>query len=1078
MKGKRFRNIPPPAAAVLSELKDFQRATVSYVFDKIYASQALRRRFLIADEVGLGKTLVAKGIIAKAAEHLLENEGKRRIDVVYICSNQSIARQNISRLTLVEQPKNEVPPRLTLLPLYLRDLHRNAFNFVSFTPGTSFDFGSSGGIGDERALMYNMIRRNWHFGSRVGPQRLLQCQVGDDNWQALIEKYSKKKIDPKLKNAYLLKLVDNGLHEEFRELSEKVARYKYQARVPGDLQNRRYRLIGNMRQLLAEVCIEMLEPDIVVMDEFQRFKNLLDASDETGRLAQLVFQRPKTRILLLSATPYKMYTMYQECGREDHYKDFFETVGFLTDSAPSLNRLKNDLQRYRELLVNGNLANDDAFHSLHQSIETSLRRIMVRTERLGATQDRSGMLENSPCDASVLKPVDLGAFRLLDRITKELNLGDAVEYWKSAPYLVNLMDQHGYKLKVAVDQCKRKPSSLAAVFRESPLGLLTWEAIRRFQRIPAQNARLRGLIQNKVAGGGWQLLWVPASMPYYRTSRGPYADKRLSGFTKSLVFSSWKIAPKAIAMLTSYEAERRMVTAKYPQADYEKERKRARLLQFNVSSGRRGGMNLFNLIYPCVTLATRIDPLVTSAPMSTNSGPPTLSKVAKAIQREVARLLDPITSPFKSQAGRPDERWYWVALAALDRQYAPEQVERWFENKSNGKAWTSLSKTTGSDSEGRFSMHVEEFQAAFRKLPEMGRVPKDLEEVVSKVAMASPAVAALRGLCRIPQGKGGASPELLQAAAVVGMGFRNLFNQPESMAMVRSLHRARESHYWKAALSYCLRGNLQSVIDEYLHMLVDSLGLTRKTDDEALAEIAEAIYSSASLRAVNLNFDEIVTQTDADIYDLVPRSMRCRFAMRFDDGRNEEHGSEVRKEHVRNAFNSPFRPFVLATTSIGQEGLDFHQYCHEIYHWNLPANPVDLEQREGRVHRYKGHVIRRNLAGAYPLKGLEGVLSPGQDPWRLIFEKARQARPDDANDLVPFWIFEGKGDYKIRRYVPLLPLSRENEQLGHLLASLAAYRLVLGQPRQEDLLNFIQRQIGQGIESERLRKFELDLAPH
>ena len=41
----------------------------------------------------------------------------------------------------------------------------------------------------------------------------------------------------------------------------------------------------------------------------------------------------------------------------------------------------------------------------------------------------------------------------------------------------------------------------------------------------------------------------------------------------------------------------------------------------------------------------------------------------------------------------------------------------------------------------------------------------------------------------------------------------------------------------------------------------------------------------------------------------------------------------MRKENIRNAFNSPMRPFVLATTSIGQEGLDFHNYCRVIMHW-------------------------------------------------------------------------------------------------------------------------------------------------
>ena len=73
-------------------------------------------------------------------------------------------------------------------------------------------------------------------------------------------------------------------------------------------------------------------------------------------------------------------------------------------------------------------------------------------------------------------------------------------------------------------------------------------------------------------------------------------------------------------------------------------------------------------------------------------------------------------------------------------------------------------------------------------------------------------------------------------------------------------------------------------------------------------------------------------------------------------------GGEARVESVSNAFNSPFWPFVLTSTSVGQEGLDFHLWCHAVVHWNLPANPVDLEQREGRVHRYKGHAIRKNLA--------------------------------------------------------------------------------------------------------------------
>ena len=72
--------------------------------------------------------------------------------------------------------------------------------------------------------------------------------------------------------------------------------------------------------------------------------------------------------------------------------------------------------------------------------------------------------------------------------------------------------------------------------------------------------------------------------------------------------------------------------------------------------------------------------------------------------------------------------------------------------------------------------------------------------------------------------------------------------------------------------------------------------------------------------------------------------MRSGYAAGFYDTRGEGKSLQ-RKENLRLAFNSPFRPFVLATTSIGQEGLDFHYYCRKIAHWNLPSNPVALEQQ-------------------------------------------------------------------------------------------------------------------------------------
>ena len=59
------------------------------MFRRLYLDPDPASRFLIADEVGLGKTLVARGLIAKAVDHLWDSI--ERIDVLYICSNQEIA---------------------------------------------------------------------------------------------------------------------------------------------------------------------------------------------------------------------------------------------------------------------------------------------------------------------------------------------------------------------------------------------------------------------------------------------------------------------------------------------------------------------------------------------------------------------------------------------------------------------------------------------------------------------------------------------------------------------------------------------------------------------------------------------------------------------------------------------------------------------------------------------------------------------------------------------------------------------------------------------------------------------------
>jgi len=100
-----------------------------------------------------------------------------------------------------------------------------------------------------------------------------------------------------------------------------------------------------------------------------------------------------------------------------------------------------------------------------------------------------------------------------------------------------------------------------------------------------------------------------------------------------------------------------------------------------------------------------------------------------------------------------------------------------------------------------------------------------------------------------------------------------------------------------------------------------------------------------------------------------------------------------------------------------------------------------------------------------------------EDPWDELFELASQNKDKDLNDMVPFWIYEINNGYNIYRHVPNLPLSNETNKLKYLKKTLGAYRMVFGQPRQEDLVNYLSEHIGENISEEDIIKYKINLKP-
>ena len=63
-------------------------------------------------------------------------------------------------------------------------------------------------------------------------------------------------------------------------------------------------------------------------------------------------------------------------------------------------------------------------------------------------------------------------------------------------------------------------------------------------------------------------------------------------------------------------------------------------------------------------------------------------------------------------------------------------------------------------------------------------------------------------------------------------------------------------------------------------------------------------------------------------------------------------GGSKGRERAITQFNSPFFPDVIACTDVLREGVNLHLCCRRVWHFGLSTTPGDVEQRTGRVDRY------------------------------------------------------------------------------------------------------------------------------
>ena len=983
---------------------DFQIETANHVLEAFRNGQ---RRVLVADEAGLGKTTVASEVVRQVKD--LDGIFEDGIYcIVYVCCNLQIAQQNIDTLSDDGDTVDLAQSRLSMQHyVYYRkkaDLLNNNRNtlVLSLTPATSFQMTLGKGSVDERALIYACLSLLPMFDNQNRKNELSDLLQRDahKSWGGCRDRYVE------LVNAQdlaeyrdaIIYAMEKHIDSTYKETTiKKELMLLTSGDEVDDWDNAGYSLIMALRKMFADISLEMLKPDLVIMDEFQKFSSLIvtnhdDSQDsEENMVAKKFFANKDTFILLLSATPYKPYTTIEELNEtnnDEQYKDFHRLLNFLYENSEAAPDIKIIWQNYSVALSHLGKTEFANLLAKHETAENMLYHVMGRTER-----QNTGIIQEATPDIShCLTEGDIRSYiqmqHLIDNCRKygQRVFSAPIDYTKSAAFQLSFMDN--YKLKEEIQKGwkagARKKSNVDCL-------LLDKNSIENYKLAQYNNARLNFVIESIFGDKqhptyAEQLLWVPTSHPYYTAGESVFTKNK--DFSKYLVFSSWGMVPKMLASLISYESERRLYRRAYKGAIYSDDVKV--LLK---DDKRTKGSAILSTV--STYLSSLYDP-------ERDFGK-SLTEIKKGIKETIVEKLRGINGERTNRISSVD---IFLLMHALDND----------ENY-------------------------------------VDRIYTEAADVLAEIAIASPASCLYRAITRKVNAEEKAKAKSLAedtAKELVG-----IFNNRYGIAAVKLTCRSNEEYFLRV-LNYCALGNLQATMDEFVHMIGDTKPLKNITD-----RIKESLVSAYR--------QPVGTLQGFTIDDKL--SMRKHFAVDFSNTKQTEEAVN-HATSVRSAFNSPFRPFVLASTSIGQEGLDFHWYCRKMIHWNLPSNPQNLEQREGRINRYKCLSVRRNVAKVFG----------DRFSWTDMFDEAKLVLKQDNPDMVPYWflplnneVFEGRKDLEyIERIIPIYPMSEENGRYRRLIDVLSLYRLTMGQPRQEELLQMLAGKVSK----EEIQKLLFDLSPY
>ncbi len=979
-------------------LKEYQLKSVDEILERLKSHSV----YAVADEVGLGKTLVVAETIYKSYAIFRSSKKKNKpsdIYIYYVAPSYELIIQNVHAVSkhikteLLRGNYNDTAvlsyaSRLTML---LADSERakNRFksknkdidpqfyiHIVGLTPGTSFDIRGKGRLG-ERALLASafaldcnwdnqkIIRRWWYALIKDPPKT-------DEEILNIFERYTRDIPASTIRNDLKNVFMSDWEIREARELIFSKSKYKWEQDV------REHNLmIGKIRKRIIEKLIyeSKFKASFLVLDEWHKYADMaLNPKKGMNEFIQNARKNDDTKTLLVSATPFKVdfpenadedgNILNKKLKEKNHFEHLFELI-YGDEAQRRYKEFTRKRTQYTDLMADfiKDYRNKDLKLTVAQAKDdyiNALREVVIRNER--PKQD----------------PTNINS--------KEINcLGGFDPSWgKNKKQLKEFLDL----LPELKDKTKEKPtrspvlsmfndgSTFPTFYNNSIYGSKVRNLANESWKIKAFKSELKKMLKFDLFSPELPPLWLP---------QGEELDK-------ALLFTRYRFTPNEIAETINNDLKA---------TRYNKKPSGTIFKNFPVSDKRfRSQKRSFDYhwiyFYPPLYLEYYPDKRLTQSELD-------------EIFNSTDSLKDVVFKIEGKLLGDKGHERLKLRFQSIDDHKS---------SKGSSELKTILKKVfVDKKSEETLGMKLSE---VFRKVFNGQIFPG---HVVEKNIL------------------------------FIAYWFHRLFVSLNAVLIFKEVKKSKiypKKYSKKGDVNldfvtwYCNRYKFIETFVEYLELL----NMSYSDPEDTLSEF----YHSMALKPSN-------------VYG---RFYRPFLDSKDGDSGEDDTGESYSQQTIRNAFNSPFPPYVLASTSIGQEGLDFHRYCSTIIHWSPPHSPAAMQQREGRVDRYMSLQVRR----AHKELGIDIKSTNIND------EKLRGMHP----------YFTVVDDMRVRKNVPnrkvlFLPFSSQAASWNRCLKRMYYNDILIGHPDPIAIERMFADHIESLTQEEReelyleLRDLFIDLSP-